>query len=232
MIVQNVSDQIEQDHENCARTTLANFIAGKTAYTEDGDHVVHLLTEYKDYSGVELTAETAFSPENCEPFVKFCMAKLRNISELMTERSAKFHANLTDKSFSRHTPLNKQKVYLVSMPSHLMEANVLSSVYHDKYLKKVDFETVNFWQSINAPMEINITATYMKNDGTLASAAVNKTNVFGVIFDEEAIGYTTVNQWSAPAPFNAAGGYTNVYHHFTDRYWNDFTENGVVLLLD
>ena len=56
--------------------------------------------------------------------------------------------------------------------------------------------------------------------------------VFGVIFDEDAAGYTVVNQWSASAPFNARGGYTNIFWHSTDRYWNDFTENAVVLLLD
>ena len=27
-------------------------------------------------------------------------------------------------------------------------------------------------------------------------------------------------------------GYSNIFWHFTDRYWNDFTENGIVLLLD
>ena len=41
-----------------------------------------------------------------------------------------------------------------------------------------------------------------------------------------------VNQWNAPTPFNVAGGYTNFYFHKSDRYLNDFTEKGVVLLLD
>ena len=33
-------------------------------------------------------------------------------------------------------------------------------------------------------------------------------------------------------PYNAAGKYWNTFFHFTERYWNDFTENGIVLLLD
>ena len=96
------------------------------------------------------------------------------------------------------------------------------------------YETVNFWQSIKTPDTINVKATWLKVDGSLqaASEALVQANVFGVIFDREAMGYTTVNQWSSPAPFNAKGGYTNVFFHFTDRHWNDFTENGIVLLMD
>lgn len=230
MIVQNVSDEIEKDHENCARFTLVNFIGGKIK--GDSGNVVHLVTEYNNATGLELTSETVRQPENFPAFIKFAMARIRTISELMTERTINFHVNLTDKPISRHTPLSKQKVYLYAPDMHNMETSVLSSVYHDDYLKKVDYETVNFWQSINKPTDIDITATYMGADGALASASVKQANVFGVIFDEEALGYTVVNTWSASAPFNAAGGYTNIYHHFTDRYWNDFTENGVVLLMD
>ena len=230
MVVQNVSDEIEKDHEECARFTLANFLGGKIA--GDSANVIHLVSEYNAKTGLELTSATVRKPENFIPFMKFAMARIRTISELMTERTTNFHVNLTDKPIPRHTPLDKQKVYLYAPDIHDMEASVLSAVYHDEYLKKVDFETVNFWQAINDPTKLSITATYMQASGELATTEVVQDNVFGVIFDEEALGYTVVNTWSAPTPFNAAGGYTNVYHHFTDRYWNDFTENGVVLLLD
>ena len=230
MVVQHVSDEIEKDHENCARFTVCNFIGGKVA--GDTANVVHLVSEYNEKTGLQLTSATVRKPENFVPFMKFAMARIRTISELMTERTVKFHVNLTDKPIPRHTSLDKQKVYLYAPDIHDMETSVLSAVYHDEYLKKVDFETVNFWQSIDTPTTINITASYMKNDGTITTKAVEQANVFGVIFDEEAMGYTVVNTWSAPAPFNAAGGYTNIFHHFTDRYWNDFTENGVVFLMD
>lgn len=231
MIVQNTSDLIEKDHENCARMTIANFIGGKIA--GEADSVVHLVSEFNAKTGLQLTAQTVRKPENFSTFMKFVMARIRTISELMTERSTLFHTNPGGNNISRHTPLEKQKVYLYAPDIHDMETNVLSSVYHDEYLKKVDFETVNYWQSISDPMRIEVNATYMDTaSGDLGRLEVSQNNVFGVIFDEEALGYTVVNAWSASSPFNAAGGYTNIYHHFTDRYWNDFTENGVVLLLD
>ena len=45
-------------------------------------------------------------------------------------------------------------------------------------------------------------------------------------------GYTVVNEWMNATPLNSAGGYINFWYHFTDRYWNDLTENGVVMILD
>lgn len=231
MVLQNVSDLIEQDHENCARLTLANFVGGKLA---SNTNIIHLVSEYNAVAGVELTSETVKKPENFVPFMKWAMARIKTISDLMTERTTYFHTNIDGKPISRHTPKDKQKLYLHAADINNMESSVLSSVFHDSYLKTVDFETVNFWQSVQNPMSISVKPVYMKPDGTLETAAddVVNNNVLGVLFDTEAMGVTTVNTWSASAPFNASGGYTNTFWHFTDRYYNDFTENGVVFLMD
>ena len=98
----------------------------------------------------------------------------------------------------------------------------------------MDHEDVTYWQSLTTPMQIQVKPSY--TDGSLdvvtASNSLTVDKIFGVIFDEDACGYTMVNEWSASTPFNAKGGYSNIFYHFTDRYWNDFTENAVVLLLD
>lgn len=229
MIMQNVSDLIEQDHENCARATVANFIGGKIAANSG---VYHLVTEYNAATGEELTSATVKKPENFVPFMKWAMARIKTISDMMTERSVLFHVNVEGKPISRHTPKNAQKLYMHAADINNMEASVLSSVFHESYLKTVDFETVNFWQSIESPMLIKNTPSYMKVDGTIVKGECNTDNILGVLFDEEAMGVTVVNTWSASAPFNARGGYTNTFFHFTDRYYNDFTENGCVFLMD
>lgn len=234
MVLQNVSDQIEQDHENCARATVANFIGGKIA--GDASNVIHLVTEYNEVAGVELDSESVKKPENFVAFMKWAYSRIKTVSDMLTERTTRFHINIEGKPVSRHTPKDKQKCYLYAGEVNNMEASVLSSVFHDGYLKGVDFETVNFWQSINSPMSINVKPTYINQTGALVNnnedAPVEQGNVFGVLFDEEAMGITTVNTWSASAPFNASGGYSNTFYHFTDRYYNDFTENGVVFILD
>lgn len=234
MTMTNASDMIEQAHENLARATLANFIGGKIS--GDTASVIHLLTEYNTITGLEapLTAETVYQPANFKPFMQWVYSRVASLSSLMTERTQKFHINVTGKEISRHSPVNKQKVYLYAPARYQTETMVLADVYHDNFLRMADNETVNFWQSIDKPDEINVQPVYLQADGTLKSddSPVNQKGIFGVMFDEEAAGYTVVNQWSAPTPFNSKGGYSNIFWHFTDRYWNDFTENGIVLLLD
>lgn len=230
MVLQNVSDTIEQDHEVMARAALTNFMGGKIYQNID---VVHLLTEYNAYSGGSYTAQTIRGADIYPVFARWAYARIKTLSDLMTERSSKYHTNITGKTIQRHTPKEYQKLYLLGGEVYNIEANALSVTFRDDFARGLDYETVNFWQNINAPATINVTPSIMDNTGAIVEAdAVNETDVFGVLFDEEAVGITTVNTWSASAPFNAAGGYTNTFWHFTDRYFNDFTENGVVFLMD
>ena len=232
MVVQNISDMIEQAHESIARMTIGNFIGGKNAANNG---VIHLITEYNDATGANpaLTAQTVYAPENFPNFIKWMYARVATISSLMTERSQKYQINVTGKAINRHTPKELQKIYLYAPLLKEMEARVLADTYNDNFLKYADVEDVNYWQSIDTPMSIRVTPSYMKADGTIDTAeAQTITNIAGVLFDRDALGYTTVNEWSATTPLNAKGGYWNTFHHFTERWWNDFTEKGVVLLLD
>lgn len=232
MVMQNTSDMMEQAHENLARATVGNFIGGKIL--GDTGSVVHLLSEYNAASDLTLTATTVYQPANFKPFMQWAFARIAEITNMMTERSLKFHINVTNKAISRHTPLSKQKVYLYAKARFQTQMMAIADTFHDNFMTMAENETVNFWQSIDAPDTLNVTPTYLQANGTLKTPEepLSQSKLFGVIFDEEALGYTVVNQWSAPTPFNAKGGYSNIFWHFTDRFWNDFTENGVVLLLD
>ena len=234
MLMSNVSDMIEQGHESMARMCILNYVGGKLANADEVSNRIHLLTEYNELTGLTLNDKDVYKPENFPSFMKFVVARIKSISNLMTERSEKFHINVTGKEIMRHTPLSKQKLYLLAPQQYLTETSVLSDLFNDKYMKMTDLELVNFWQNIDTPSDIDIKPIYMDKTGSLKQPAdsIKESNLFGVIFDEEALGYTTVNSWSAATPFNARGGYHNIFWHYTDRYWNDFTENGVVLLLD
>lgn len=231
MIMTNASDLIEQAHEATARMTLANFIGGKVK--GDESNVIHLVTKYNGVAGTTLTAATVKQPENFVPFMKWATGYIKTVSDWMTERTQKFHINVTGKEISRHTPYNKQKLYLYSEELNNIDASVMTSIFNDSYLKMADHEKVGFWQNIDKPDGINVKASYMDEKGNVVSdpEGVATSNIFGVLFDEEAVGITTYGEWSAPSPFNARGGYSNIFWHFNDRYYNDFTENGVVFLL-
>lgn len=230
MVVQNVSDMIEQAHESIARMTIANFIGGKVAASNG---VIHLLTEYNAATGQSLTIVTLFDPANFGGFIKWMYARVASLTALMTERSQEFQINVTGKQINRHTPYEYQKVYLYNPLLQEMNARVLADTFHEDFLEYADVEPVNYWQSIQSPMQLKVTPAYMDTDGSIidgAAATIDK--IVGVIFDRDALGYTTIHNWSATTPFNAKGGYWNNFHHFTERWFNDFTEKGIVLLLD
>jgi hypothetical protein len=230
MVVQNVSDMIEQAHESIARMTIGNFVGGKVVAANS---VIHLLTEYNAETGESLTSTTVYAPANFGNFMKWMYARVATLTALMTERSQKFQINVTGKEINRHTPFEYQKVYLYAPLLNAMNARVLADAYHDDFLEYSDVEAVNYWQAIDNPMQVKVTPSYMNASGQIVTAAEQTiTNLVGVLFDQDALGYTTVNNWSATTPLNAKGGYWNTFHHFTERWYNDFTEKGIVLLLD
>lgn len=232
MVTQNIYDIIEQSREVMRRATLGNFIAGK--YIGDTRNVYHLVTEYNGVTGQALTPMEVLQPKYFKPFMQWAFARIEQISSMMTERSVLFHVNIVGKNkMMRHTPKNRQKVFLYNPFKSMVESMVLADTYHDNFLKFADNEAINFWQNIETPTKMSIAPVYLGTDGKLLQGTATEIdNIFGVIADEEAMGITTVNEWSAPTPFNAAGGYSNIYFHYTMRYWNDFLENGAVLMLD
>ena len=242
MVMQNASDMIEQAHEETARATINNLISGiyaaQTAESGDyaksngGNRAVNVLEHYNQVNGTSLTSADVFKAENFESFVKFTFSLINTLADLMTDRNSLFSSQLTNYTVIRHTPKERMKFYLYNDLVNKIDAEVYSGVFNPDFLKLVDFEKVNFWQSALNPSQISAKPVMLKADGTLGNpGTIGIPNVLGVLFDEEAAGYTTVNEWSQPSPFNARGGYYNQFWHFTDRYWNDFTENAIVFFI-
>lgn len=231
--IQNISDRIEQKHEALARSVIQNLVTGVVTIA-NGRQVVHLLTEYNQATGQELTAQTVRQPANYAPFMRWVYGRIAGISSMLTERTMLYHQNITNKPIMRHSPAETQRIFLYAPEQFQIDANVLSTTFHDNFLTMPVTERVNYWQAVTSPDEINFKPVYMAADGTLTSPeqAVEQKNVFGVIMDQEAASYTICDYTVDVAPYNAKHQFTNQFYHFVDRYWNDFTENAVVLLLD
>lgn len=231
MIMSNVSDQLAQARESTARMALANFIGGK--YILGAGHVFHLIDEYNAATQQSLTATTIFNPANYATFIRWVYGFIKTVSDRMTERSIIYQQNVTGKAISRHTPKARQKLYISAPDINRMDAEVLSITFNEDRLNLGEVESVGYWQSIETPNTVSVTPSYMGTDGTIVNGSAQViNNIFGLLFDEEAVMVQSVNEWSAPTPFNAAGGYTNTYWHQSNRYLNDFTEKGVLFLLD
>ena len=238
MVAQNRSDKLEQYRENIARGLLANY-AGSLLAENHPTRVIHLLTEYNTLTGLSLTAQTVYQPANFAPFMRWVFSRVSVLSKLMRERSEMFQTVIQRKHVMRHTPADRLKVYMYTPAMEQMSAMVNSITYNDDFIKYTDFEAVNFWQSIAAPDSISVNPTYTKTDGTVITktgetghAGVEQAGIFGLMFDEDALGYAQVNAWNQLTPFNAKGGYWNDFDHVNFRTMQDMTEKGLILLLD
>lgn len=232
MVIQNITDKLEQCRENMGRACVANFVGG-IIDANQSDRIVHLLTEYNALTGLSLTATSVFQPANYPAFIRWAFARILSVSDLLTERSQMYQTNVTNYPIQRHTPKENQKMLLWAPADKMMTTMALANTYHEELLRLGAYETVNYWQAIQSPDQISVTPGYIGSAGTVVTGSpVAQSNVFGVLFDEEALGYATTQQWSSPAPFNARGGYTSIWLHETQRLWNDHTEKGIVFLLD
>lgn len=233
MITTDMSNKIELAKENLSRGLVSNFIGGLLAENNSA-RVVHLLTEYNTATGGSYTATSIMLPANFAPFMKWVYARIAGIASLFREMSIRYQTTLSSKPVPRHTPYNKQKMYMLGQDRYQIDARVLADTFHDNYLKYADVETINFWQGISTPDKIIVTPTYTNTSGvvTTAGSAITQTGVFALLFDEDAMGWSMVHERVLPTPVNPRGLYRNMWYHMRLRCFSDNTEKGVVFLLD
>ena len=233
MVMQNMSDKIEQAHEGLARMALNNLIAGQDFI----GNTVHLVTEYNTFAGITPAmtwADIKNNPVILNTFIRFVKSRFDYYSELITNRSLLWHQNITGSELMKHTPKADQKFYVISDFLGMVDAMTLSTTYNDEYVK-IDGTPVDFWYDISNPYNVDYTQfTYLKTDGTLeVKTGVSQSgDICAVLFDRDACGYATIKHTTATTPLNAAGLFYNQFYHFTDQYWNSFEENCVVFMLD
>lgn len=230
-VMQNVVDQLEQIKEAEARNCLINFIAGKAA--GDSDNVINVLEEYHNQTGVTLTPATMYADTNYIPFMKWLYSYINGLTQKLAERTVKYHINVTGKELHRHTPASDLKAYMSARAMNAIDSIGLPSIFGADRLKMIDFEPVVYWQNINDAEKVIATPTVLLSDGTLEKkTSTTVSNIIGVLFDRDALGITRKSEWMMSSGMNPRGGYENIFYHFSMAMWNDFTENGIVLVAD
>lgn len=232
MITTDMSNKVELAKENMSRGLVANFIGGLIA-ENNASRNIHLLSEYNTLTGLSLTATTVFQPDNYPAFMKWVYGRIASVASLFREMSTRYQTTLTGKPVPRHTPYNKQKMYMLGQDRYQIDSRVLADTFHDNYLKYADVETINFWQGIDSPDKIMVTPTYTNTSGVATTGtAVSKTGVFALLFDQDAMGWAMIHEKVIPTPVNARGEYRNMWYHMRLRCFSDNCEKGVVFLLD
>lgn len=223
----------ESYREAVARGMQANFIAAILDEAKN-DRVVHLLTEYNAETGLSLSAQSVYQPDNFAPFMRWVAARISTIARFMGERSQMYQTVINNKPVLRHTRGENLRIALYNKAYEQMKTMSMSTTFHDDYLKLAKFEGINFWQSIETPDSIAIKPVYTSNAGAVKKATkeVEQAGIFGIMHDRDALGYCYTNTWSATTPLNIDGGYWNTAEHATIKTIQDNTEKAVVLLLD
>lgn len=234
-VLQNLSDKHEQKTEAIARATIMNAI-GAISGTGGTEQTVHLLTEYNAQTGLSLTSTTVYDPANYGDFMKWVYARIQTVRDFMTERSINFHLNVPNASkyIQRHTPYNRQVLYMYAPELRQMEARVLSAAFNEGRLAYKDIELVNYWQSIETPTTVNVKYGSIDGDGEYAAAASATTvsDIFALLVDDDAMGYTRYSEGMHATPINARGRYTNFWYSWKWNSYFDGTENCVLFTLD
>lgn len=228
----HMSNEWEQWLENMARGTLTNLM-GAIIDENDSNRVIHLLTEYNRKAGLNLTAQDIYKPANVKPFFQWLYGRVAELTNLMSERSELFHTKIGNHHIMRHTPLQYQRVYLLSGIMAGIKATVKADTYNADFLQLAETESVSYWQSIESPDAINVTPVTLDSNGVAQTgSAVSQTGVMGIIFDRDACGYNVALNEIEPSIYNPSGSYWNVYHKARYMYQNDMSESALVLLLD
>ena len=231
MLVTYMSNKVELAKDGLSTGLVSNLI-GTLLVENNSARVVKLLTEYNGLTGGEYTYSTIFLPDNFGPFMKYCYGRIAAIASKFRAMSTLYQTAISSHAVARHTPYEKQKLYILDDDRFAMESRVLADTFHDNYLSLADVESIPFWQGIATPDKVIVKPTYTNTSGEVvtASSAKTQTGVFALLFDTDAAGWAMVHQNIFPAR-NGAGEYTNYWYNMRLRCFQDNTEKACVFLL-
>lgn len=247
--VLNRANKLAQYRENIGRSITLNligslyYIANALSPLGDPSRVIHLLTEYNTELGLTgddaLTAQTVMQPDNYPAFTRWVYARIGNLIDLMSERSTMYQTTINGKVINRHTGAEDMRIFILSKYLRQMDSMAKSITFNDDLLKFGTVESVAFWQDIRTPDQVDLANTISLTgaDGAvitsaLAAGSTALPNVYGLIFDKDALGYAMTREASYVSPFNILGEYWNQAMHANFRTVQDTTEKSVLLMLD
>ena len=243
--VLNRANKLAQYRENIGRAITINligslyYIANSVAPLGDSSRVIHLLTEYNTETGLSLTSQTVMQQDNYAAFTRWVYARIGTLTDLMSERSTMFQTTVNGKVINRHTGAEDLRIFILSKYLRQMDSMAKSITFNDDLLKFGTVESVAFWQDIRTPDQVDLANTISLTgaDGAvitsaLAAGSTALPNVYGLIFDKDALGYAMTREASYVSPFNILGEYWNQAMHANFRTVQDTTEKSVLLMLD
>lgn len=238
-ILTEKGNDIEVQRESFRRMTLLNQIAA--AYSVKDDYptmAVNLTAGFNAKFGTSYTSaqlRTTYLKE----FLEYLVATIKQLSRRMTYRTASFHMPYTktvdsvEYNVLRHTPRDRQRLFLYSPLLIDAEAMVMPEIFNDNYLKIENYEGVDFWQNFINPAEVKVKPALPGDAGTqIAGDTVDIPYVVGCLFDRDAILVNNYLEDSLATPVEARKRYYNIWWTFARNAINDLSENFILLYME
>ena len=139
-------------------------------------------------------------------------------------------------SILRHTPKEKQKLFIYDPLLADAEAQVYSTIFNPEYLglPLVNIERVGYWQSNyseTARSGISVTPAVYNAAGQTAGSAVALSYVVGLLFDEDALVTDYQLDSVDTTPFEARKHFANTWYSFARNIISDPTENAILYFM-
>ena len=232
MLTTTMSNKLELAKDALSTGLVCNMI-GTLLVENNSDRVVKLLTEYNALTGGSYTSTSIFLPDNYPAFMKWVFGRIAGIASMFRSMSVKYQTTINSQPIPRHTPYEKQKLFMLANDRYQIDSRVLADTFHDNYLTRADVETVAYWQGIDTPDKVIVKPTYTNTSGTVTTAGSAKTQagIFALLADTDSMGWAMVHQNVRPTMENPAGEYHNIWYNMRLRCFQDNCEKAVVFLL-
>ena len=211
-----VKNALELSIENLGRLTMANFMA-----LTGSSQRINLVSNYNAATGKNITAATAMFDE---PFLRYAIGQMNRYKKKLRAMSTLYNKE----GETRHTPDAMQKFAILDEFQTALETQVEYAAFHDSYVKMDATMEVPYWQSVESPMDINLTV----DNGSGGTDDVELKNIVGFLFDRDALGTYRHEEEVLTTPVNARGRYVNTFWHENQMWFNDLSENGIVFTLN
>lgn len=228
-----IMNDLEQQKEAKARALVLDRIAGTKLLVDKGELgaecAVNLTADFNSKHGTTYTTQELLE-EHTIAFLKHFIARIKNDSDMLTNRTALFHDPMTkqisgvDYNVLRHTPKALQKFIYNSRLFTQIDLD-LSEIFHPEYLALPNGEGVQYWQGVSDPFKIDIKPALPEN---ATSSEVEIPIVVGMLFDYDALISNIRYEGMLATPINPRHMYRNEFWHFLFSNWNDYSENGIV----
>lgn len=215
VIFGKVRNMIEASYEDLARTALCGAIA---TVRGGGAQRIQLGTMYRAETGSTSNANQLMHDRD---FLNWATGKINLYSDYLTDMTSLYN----DGSIETFSPKEDQRLIVLSQFERSLETVSQWAAFHDKYVKLNNYETINFWQSPENPM--NLKAANLET-----GAEYSGEKIVACLFDRDALGVYQMDEEVLTSGLNPRGAYYNTFYHILKNMYFDRSESFLVFNLN